>query len=262
MLLSEIPIIAYHKISPKKEFGITTISPEIFEEHLSSIHEAGYETLTFIDYYKLDKKQLPEKPLIISFDDTYQSIFDYAFPIMRKFNYSGVLFVISDYIGKINSWEAYKIQRNFQHADLGMIKAMLDYGFEIASHGKTHEYLPFLSTEKTKNELNESKSFLEKTFNTEIISFCYPYGRYSNKVIEQVTDAGYKCASGNLYFNHYNCNNNYCLQRRSIYSIDNTSTILDKIEFPAKQSLNFFLELLIQKCAYAGILKKQLYNFF
>lgn len=262
MLISDIPIIAYHKISNTKEFGVTTISPKRFEKQLSIINDAGYKTITFQDFYNSDKKLLPQKPIIISFDDTYQCIFDNAFPIMRKFNFKGVLFVVTDYIGKMNSWEAYKIQRQYPHADMEMIRSMFDYGFEIASHGKTHEYFPFLSPDKIRNELHDSKCFLEDAFQQEIFSFCYPYGRFSKNAVEQVSNIGYKYAAGNLHFNSHNYNNNFCLQRRSIYANDTNSTILNKIDYPRKQNFNFILELLIQKGAYAGIYKKRLLNNF
>ena len=114
MNIFDIPIITYHKVSSQKEFGLTTIIPTAFRQQIELLYEQGYNSITFKEFDS--GNDLPEKPIIISFDDTYQNVYEYAFPIMKEYNYRGIIFVISDYIGKRNDWEAYSIQRNFFHA--------------------------------------------------------------------------------------------------------------------------------------------------
>ena len=257
MTIFDIPIITYHKISAIKEFGITTITPHTFRKQLELLSEKGYESITFKQYTANHK--LPDKPIIISFDDTYKSVYENAFPIMKNLNFRGVLFIISDYIGKKNLWEAYPIQRNFYHANVQEINDMLDTGFEIGSHSKTHQFLPYLDNESIINELNDSKHFLEKTFRTDIISCCYPYGGYSGKVINLTQSAGYSYGMGNLRFSSKTSGNTLCLPRRSIYSTDSLFTFYNKINSSSKLEFNFISEWLIQKGAYAGILKNKLF---
>ena len=118
---------------------------------------------------------------------------------MQEFNNTGVLFAISDYIGKKNIWEAYPIQRKHYHANEEQINEMTEHGFEIGSHSKTHKYLPYLKKEDILSELNVSKQYLEETFKTEIISCCYPYGGYSKKVLSVSKSAGYIYGMGNRW---------------------------------------------------------------
>ena len=63
-----IPILTYHKVTTKKEFGINNISPDRFETQIRTIIESGYTPITFKMLLKNDEK-IPEKPIIITFDD-------------------------------------------------------------------------------------------------------------------------------------------------------------------------------------------------
>lgn len=255
MTIFDIPVITYHKISSQKEFGLTTISPKNFQKQMQLLADIGYQAITFKQY---DSDQnLPDKPIIISFDDTYRSVYKNAFPIMKEFNFLGLLLIISDYIDKKNDWEAYSIQRQYYHANKDEIAEMLEYGFEIGSHSKTHKYLPYLNSIKIGTELNESKIILEKTFDTNIYTCCYPYGGYNAKVIKVAEDSGYKYGMGNLKLTSQLNMNRLCLQRRSIYSTDSISTFYNKVNTPSKLNLNLAAEWFIQKGAFAGILKNK-----
>ena len=256
MNIFNIPIITYHKISPLKEFGLTTVTPETFRKQMQLLVDKGFQAITFKQFD--NNQDLPSKPIIISFDDTYKSIYENAFPIMKDFNFKGVLFIISDFIGRINLWEAYPIQRKHYHANDKEINEMLENGFEIGSHSKTHKFLPYLNKEDIFSEVNESKQFLEETFQTDIITCCYPYGGYSERVISVAKSVGYIYGMGNLRFSSSPSEQTLCLQRRSIYSADSLSTFHNKITSTSKFNFNFFFEWLIQKGAYAGILKNKL----
>jgi peptidoglycan/xylan/chitin deacetylase (PgdA/CDA1 family) len=254
MNIFDIPIITYHKISSQKEFGLTTITPQTFRNQMQLIADKGFQSITF---NQIETSQdLPEKLIVINFDDTYKSVYDNAFPIMKEFGFKGVLFVVSDYIGKRNDWEAYPIQRQHYHANKEEISEMLQYGFEIGSHCKTHQFLPHLSREDIKSELQESKQFLENIFKTEIVTCCYPYGGCSDKVVGIAKSLDYKYGTGNIKFLSNNTNP-LCLQRRSIYSSDLLSVFYDKITTTSKLYYNFISEWIIQKGAYAGIFKNK-----
>ena len=76
-----IPILTYHKVTTKKEFGINNISPDRFETQIRTIIESGYTPITFKMLLKNDEK-IPEKPIIITFDDGYQCVYNNIFPIL------------------------------------------------------------------------------------------------------------------------------------------------------------------------------------
>jgi len=254
MNIFDIPIITYHKVSSQKEFGLTTVTPEAFYNQIKLLAEQGYKTITFKEFDS--DIDLPEKPIIISFDDTYKSVYENAFPIMKEFGYKGILFIISDYIGKRNDWEAYSLQRKYIHAGTEDISEMHKNGFEIGSHGKTHKFLPHLNNSDIRSELEDSKHYLEYNFNNTIICCCYPYGGYNNNVSNVAQYSGYKYGVGNIKLNN-KINNQMGLQRRSIYSIDSLSSFLKKITLSSKININFLNEWVIQKGAFAGIIKNK-----
>lgn len=258
MNIYDIPIITYHKISNQKEFGLTTVFPDNFKKQVQLLIEKGYQTITFQQFS--ENSNLPEKPIIISFDDTYKSVYQNAFPIMQDFNYRGVIFVISDYIGKMNNWEAYAVQRNHLHANADEIKEMLQNGFEIGSHSKNHKFLPLMNAKEIEEELNVSKKILENNFNVKIKSFCYPFGGYNKRVVSITDKCGFDFGVGNIKFNLYSKPNQLSLQRRSIYSTDGLTAFYKKVRGPLHKNISFLSEWLIQKGAYAGIIKSKLYN--
>ena len=189
MTLEYFPVLAYHKISPHKEFGLTTIHPEIFEKQLQRIQKSGFITITFLDL--LTNPELPDKPIIITFDDGYESLYQYALPILKNYGFKAVIYVLSDYIGKINNWEAYKIQRRYRHLNIDQIQKLVASGFEIGSHGKSHSYLPALNDYQLHQELAVSKKEISDITGRDVISFCYPYGVSNTKIEANIKKSGY-----------------------------------------------------------------------
>lgn len=250
-LLKNIPIIAYHKVSDVTEIGLTTVSPIKFEQQLNIINSLGFEPITFKDIEI--GGNLPAKPIIITFDDGYESVYDIALPILEKFGYKAVVYIITDFIGKHSTWEAVSFQQKYMHLSLSQIRILQKKGYEIASHGKSHKYLPIMSNKEVYSELTDSKMYLEEQIGERIISFCYPYGRSCKRVREIVGQTGYKFATQNLSLSKSSNNNPLSLQRRSIYASDTSRTFKDKIE----KSLNFTFsrlsESIIQKGALASI---------
>jgi peptidoglycan/xylan/chitin deacetylase (PgdA/CDA1 family) len=258
----DIPIITYHKISNKKEFGLTTVSKTQFDYQMRFLSSKGYKTICFKDL--TSKKELPEKPIIITFDDGYENVYHNATPIMEKYGYKAVIFVVTDYLGKYNLWEAVPFQQRFKHLSKDQILKMREQDHEIASHGKMHQYLPFLNQLALYEEIKGSKVFLEQILKEKIISFCYPYGRYSEETVKIVKEAGYKYATSNVKIDNGGYNP-FSLKRRSIYSTDSLRAF--KTKTSSNTSINFTVlsEILIQKGALASIginmIRQSIYHF-
>ena len=258
MTLEYFPVLAYHKISPHIEFGLTTIHPEIFEKQLQLIQKSGFKPLTFIDLHA--NPLLPDKPVIITFDDGYESLYQYALPILKNYGFKAVIYVLSDYIGKINNWEAYKIQRHHRHLNVDQIQELVDSGFEIGSHGKSHNYLPALNNYQLHQELMVSKKEISDITGGDIISFCYPYGVSNMQIEENVKKSGYHFAVGNLELGSIKAPRNFHIGRRSIYAIDSMRVFEQKLQKPTLSHTSVFTERVIRAGASAAIIKKILTN--
>ena len=248
-----IPVIAYHKISNDSEFGITHTTPARFKQQIEYLQENQFTPLTFSDLNV--GGALPPKPVIITFDDAFESVYTYALPILKSVNFRAVVYVITDYIGLKSKWEPLKIQQRYLHLNHQQLAELRDNGFEIGSHSKTHSHLPFCSIEKIKDELYGSKKFLEQMFALDVISLCLPYGRYNRKVIEMALEAGYKYITGNCPLLPTRLK---VIPRRSIYSTDRLANFSKKLHAPSKRDPGFIIEKLIQSANFASILANKI----
>lgn len=95
----KLPIIMYHNISPNAgRQGKYTVSVKEFEGDLKYIKERGFTpilTQQLIDYAK-QGKSLPKKPLMITFDDGFESFYAYAFPLLQKYDMCAVMAVVGN----------------------------------------------------------------------------------------------------------------------------------------------------------------------
>lgn len=177
----QMPILMYHYIreysDQNDKIGTNlSVSPENFAKQLDLIKEEGYTTITFED---LSKNNIPEKPIILTFDDGYGDFYSNAFPELKKREMKAVSYIIFNKIDVAN------------YLTIDQIKELSSYGIEIGSHTLSHPDLSKLDDAKAEKEIIESKKNIEKILNKKIISFCYPSGKYSNSTENIVKNAGY-----------------------------------------------------------------------
>lgn len=177
-----VPVICYHYID-KDPSGKSPliISKEKFRQHLETIKNNGYTTLTMAELndYLFKDKPIPEKSVVITFDDGSIDNYTNAFPILKEFNMKATMFVISSYTDRSS------FLTNEQ------IKEMSDYGIDIESHTVTHSRLSELSYEEQLNELKTSKDSIEKITGKPIIAIAYPEGKFNEDTKKATMEAGY-----------------------------------------------------------------------
>ena len=224
-ILEEIPILSYHKITSQTEFGLNTIPPWRFQQQMKYLKEQNFHPITFQD---LSIPALPDKPVIITFDDGYSSVYHEAFPILKEHGFRAVVFIISNYIGKTNSWDANLFSVKFSHLDESQIKAMTAAGMEIGSHGVSHRALTFLTAKQLEHELRHSREILTSLSEKEIHTFAYPFGKQNLTIQQAVRQAGYQFACINVW-GPRNGLNQYCLPRLPVYRTDSLTSFKQKL---------------------------------
>lgn len=169
-------ILCYHKITNRLDFGICTRRPEDFRKDVAFI------------------SNLPQtgRP-VISFDDGYRDTYECAYPILSEHGLTAKLFVITDMLGKMNSWDA-NFFGSFQHITLDEVKTLSKAGWEIGSHTKSHRALTTLSPKALIVEVQSSKQFLEDTLGKPAETISFPFGKFNDRVIDACRQAGYKSA--------------------------------------------------------------------
>jgi peptidoglycan/xylan/chitin deacetylase (PgdA/CDA1 family) len=122
--------------------------------------------------------------VVLTFDDGYDDSYLYAFPVLKKYAFPAIIFIIEKHVGV-----------NYTFLKDGQIKEMAKNGIAFGSHTINHVYLPGIKNEEgLKNEIAGSKKLLEKRLAIPIDYFSYPVGGYNERIILLVKQAGYKAA--------------------------------------------------------------------
>jgi len=199
---SSIPglrVLCYHKIgTPPRDSALKElwVSPKHFRAQVKYLLDQGYTTLFFSDLLKAFKENtpLPEKCVLITFDDGYENNYLHAWPILRDLGAKGNIFVVYNTIGKANLWHNPASEPWVNMATLEQLREMQASGvIEYGSHTMSHPHLSALSLDDAAWEMAESRRQLEAAFGKPFCAFAYPYGdgAYSPEIRKKALDAGY-----------------------------------------------------------------------
>lgn len=193
-----IPVLMYHKVEnhPLESKHRIFVSSDRFETHLQFLRKRGFETVTFddLDMYMngvLPWKKFPRKPVIITFDDGYESTYFNAVPRLSKFSFRAVFFVMGNVLLQNNSWDMQMGEPEARLMDSSLISKLMDNGHEIGAHTLTHPRLTELSEEQMDLEVAGSRKAIESFTGKAPKSFAYPYGNLDGRVKGAVQEAGF-----------------------------------------------------------------------
>lgn len=179
-----IPILMYHSISDRDPSNTLLVSPSQFDNEMSWLHDNGFTSLSLEElYYSLTTGNVPQKPVVITFDDGYDDNYTNAYPILQKYGLIGNFFVITDYIGT---------KPGFMNVD--MLKEMYSNGMVIESHTSNHQELKNISDEAKISSIKNAQSFLKDNLSINSKFICYPVGRYDESTKNIVSSLGIKLA--------------------------------------------------------------------
>jgi peptidoglycan/xylan/chitin deacetylase (PgdA/CDA1 family) len=200
---SKVLVLCYHNINPNfnNPFNMT---PQEFEEQMKYLSDHGYKSITSKEFYALKTSTAPinQKYVMITFDDGHKYVYEQAFPIMKKYNFKGVAFLIAICVREKPSKRLLTIEQ---------IKGLMNAGWEIGSHTLTHVNLKTVPLDTAEKEISGSKTRLEKILNIPINTIAYPFGGFNDDVIN-IIKKYYSMA----YTIHKGCNETL----NSFYTID------------------------------------------
>lgn len=181
----KVPILMYHYISIPPEDADKyrvdlSVSPDDFREQIAYLAENGFET---VDLYDLslaitEKRQLPAKPVILTFDDGYRDNYENAFPVLQEYGMKGTFFVVTQPIDDGNP----------NYLDWEMVKEMADAGMRIEPHSKTHADLSGREPDYILYEVLGAQETIAAHTGQTPRYFCYPGGRYDETTIQVLAD--------------------------------------------------------------------------
>lgn len=188
-----IPVLCYHRVIKEVPEGIKNgiyVTEKLFDEHLNYLHKNGYQTITINEL--IDNNINTEKKVIITFDDGYEDNYTTAFPLLKKYNFSALIFLVSGLTS--NQWDAATGEVLAEMMNDEQIKEMHNYGIEFGAHTVTHSNLIKTDLETAQREIKNSRSDLENRLGFEIKYFAYPYGNYNNEIKKITREAGFEAA--------------------------------------------------------------------
>jgi peptidoglycan/xylan/chitin deacetylase (PgdA/CDA1 family) len=178
----------YHYISEPPEDADEyrrdlSVPPVRFRQQMQYLADNGF---TPIDFYDMSlaitaKKGLPEKPIILTFDDGYVDNYHNAFPILREFGFTGTFFVVTEFVDRqlpgYMTWP--------------MIEEMAAAGMGIEPHSRTHRDLREQSRDTLVWEILGSQQTIAAHVDYTPRYFCYPGGRYDEDTIAVLQELGF-----------------------------------------------------------------------
>jgi peptidoglycan/xylan/chitin deacetylase (PgdA/CDA1 family) len=202
-----VPILLYHHIQNTSYFSRYRVPPERFEQQMKLLQDWGYTTISTKMLVKAIQAgaELPPRPILITFDDGDIDVYENAFPIMEKYGFKGVFYLVANYIGQPD------------YISVAEIKEMTHAGWEIGSHGLNHIDLT-MSPERQRAEIVESKARLEDLLDVRVNTFAYPFGKASAGIIDYVHFANYIAGMGLGYTAEQGKGNLFFLQRWEVQS--------------------------------------------
>lgn len=165
-----------------------SVSPDAFAEQMQYLRNAGYESIHLEDlvHHLTIGLPIPQKAVVITFDDGYLDNYTHAFPILLENGFVGSFFIITDYVDhgfeRYMSWD--------------QIREMAAAGMEFGSHSRDHPDLRARSEANLVWQILGSRETLEANLQRPVRTFSYPSGQYDSRVIEVLRSAHYWCAVG------------------------------------------------------------------
>jgi len=179
-----IPVLNYHQVEPK-DGNPLTLWPEQFEAQMEYLAAEGYTTITIDEMMDAleNGTSLPEKSVIITFDDGYADNYEYVYPILKKYGFKATIFLIYDFTNTYPNYLTW--DQVAEMKDSGLI--------HFESHTMTHANLAELtSVDELRHEIADSHDLLSEKLGYDMHYIAYPGGRV-NEEIERITSAaGYR----------------------------------------------------------------------
>lgn len=198
-----VPILCYHTFAENCKSS-TCIPVHLFDKQMKYLKDNGYRVITFgelLDFLQY-RHAIPKRSLVITMDDGYRSVYDIAYPILKKYGFTATMFIYTDFAGVARgalTWD--------------QLREMKADGFEVGSHTLSHcdlikkeegendrEYMA-----RIKKELLMSKQLIDKNLEQDTIYLSFPYGNYNQRILRICDQVGYKMAvsvkkGGNPFF--------------------------------------------------------------
>lgn len=219
-----VPILMYHQVMPKPipAFARYTVTPQQFARQMQWLAWAGYTPITLDRLYaaRTGSMSLPQRPVVITFDDGFHSCVDYALPILQARNFTAVFFLVAGLMGSQSEWLGPELGFTFPLIDWATARQLKQWGFQCGAHTLSHPRLAEIAADRCQVELAAARQQLADQLGYAVYHLAYPYGSYNATVRALAAEAGYQTACSTRRGLSPSNDDQLALQRVSLYGTD------------------------------------------
>lgn len=221
---SDLPILCYHQVEPKAS-GKYSLNLDKFKEQLAYLKTRKYQTVNsdgLLEYINGTASDT-EKKIAITFDDGYRTVYDYAFPEMKKHGFKGIVCIYPEFIGS-------RLAMKWRE-----LEELISEGWSVECHSMSHSNLSkyYRNTDKYADflgkEILESKNIIEKRVKNKVKLMVWPYGVYTDKTIQFSENSGFKGAMTVDGGGNYVGISPWLIKRQIVYSTDSMNKFLIRL---------------------------------
>src|SRR5262245_63359295 len=125
MALAVVPVLCYHRIGGPLELGVTRVGRSVFARQMTALAKAGWRTLSLDEFAATRTTHDPRRTFLLTFDDGYASLADYAYPVLADLGFTATTFLITDFVGKTNTWDVRYTWNRLRHLGWKSIETVM-----------------------------------------------------------------------------------------------------------------------------------------
>ena len=189
---ARVSVLGYHDLSENETETAMRMHTSKFRKQMAVLRQLGITVISLEDFlaWKRGAKSIPEKSVLLTFDDGWKSVYTDALPILKEFGYPFTLYLYKNYIdgGK-------------KALTTAMINELLQQGGSLGSHSVSHPYPAVIKSHRKKGEhdfdaflrkeFGESKRFIESKFPVKVTTYAYPGGFITEEMLPIADEFGY-----------------------------------------------------------------------
>jgi len=199
-----LSILMYHQVgefAPMRAHRANYCDRRRFAAQMALLERLGYRVLdldTALGALR-GERSLPERAVVLTFDDGYQNFVEHALPVLQRHGFPATVYAISAWLGRRAEWFAKDPGRPIPHLmDGATLRALRAEGITIGSHTVNHVRLAEVDAATRRRELGDSKAALEDVLGEPVEHLCYPFGSFESDTIEAALACGYRSATSCL----------------------------------------------------------------
>ena len=225
-----VPILMYHSISQHatRKYKPFAVLPALFADHMAYLHQHAYTPITVTQFINTRAKgvsALPERPVILTFDDGFADFFTDAFPVLQRYGFTATLYVATAFVNGTSRWLHREGEAARSMLTWDQLTKIITTGIECGGHSHCHPQLDTLPIVVARDEIVQCKRLLERHLDQEVSSFAYPYGYHTAAIKQLVREAGYSSACAVKYEMSSETTDPFALARLMIKSSTSVGTL-------------------------------------